>query len=447
MSKFFEGLEAESEKKVNRAINRHFNDESDEEKVSGISNKEKRLEEITNLCEITVFKKPKDVDQFFKKLTKYNNWFAKEGLPTVLLDFLNAQEGKNIPAVLKQKRSKLIEKYQMTEVILEVETERKEEKSHMEQINSTLLIEDLDKRKEALLAIEGIRNLKKKEEHRINLYILGCLVENNLPIHYTEIIRRLNAEKDLVQDEEEEEILKTRIGRYTRTIIKYIQNLHNHQQSYQEELSQFRQVVTTLLPITNIPQKGNYEIAYFLENEPQATEYPIINALKQIRELPYEEAISVCDKLFKTEEIQEETTSENIFLSKAAEEAGHRAFAERDFDKAADLLEKAFYSPNIWSLPQTDTILSVLSLCFEKRMRNRRYFSVFKADMQAIGRNLLLLKSEVPKEEIARAFIYLRLGEYLTAESILQAIIPDFECRALLKARALEHLLTPTSTQ
>ncbi|OAG31098.1 hypothetical protein NEDG_01872 [Nematocida displodere] len=443
MSKFFEGLDGDSTKKVAKVIEQAFEDESEEEQ-KGVSNKEKKLEEIEAVCREASLKKPKDVELFFKRLTKYNNHFAKEGLPDVLVDFLNESDTKNASSILKQRKKKFLEKYAVTEVVLEIKEETKKRKSFMEEINSALLVDDPRKRLEVLGQLEEGEGLSLPEKHRINLYTIGTLIEEGVGQHYTEITSRLGREHHLTHNNPEEiDLLKTRVGRYVRRLLKHLQVLERYGKEWSTEFEQLKEMASLLKPATDAPHKGVLEIEFFLTQTSTPTEeYPLFTAIAKIRALPYPEALSLFKELGeRSEKPDEETTTDTVCHAKMTEELGHRAFHERDFDTAIDLLEKAFYSKTIWSTPNTEVLLSILCLCFEKRMKERRFFALFKEDLQLVGNNPLLLKTETPKEEIARAFIALRLGDCSTTEEILTTLVPAFECHALLKNRAIEILL------
>ncbi|KAI5180765.1 hypothetical protein NEOKW01_1049 [Nematocida sp. AWRm80] len=443
MSKFFESLDDTSEKKTSRAINSYIDDESEEEKGQQ-SNKEKKIKEIEQICENASFKKPKDIEQFFKKLTKYNTYFSKEGLPEVLVEYLNSICTKSIPAVFKQRRSKFLEKYQMSEVILETEVEQVEKQSHLETINNTQLIESLEKRKETLLQLEKIESLTEIEMHRVNLYLISCMAEENISLYYNEVCKRLQLEKTLITEESEKNLLCIRINRCTRKILIHLQNLSNANKEYSNELQQLKEVSESLKEITKIPEEAYLEVQYFLLKKEVPTTHPVFQAITSIRTLPYEEALQQYTQLIEKEkEIEEETNTQNISLSKLSEELGHLAIKHKDFNTAIDLLEKAYYSKNIWSLPETEIALNVLCICFEKRFTNQKYFQEFKEILSQIGNNLLLLKAESSKEEISRAFIFLRIGQYKEAEAILTRLLPSIDCHTILKTRAIELLLTP----
>ncbi|KAI5192094.1 hypothetical protein NECID01_1803 [Nematocida sp. AWRm77] len=444
MSKFFEGLD-EEKKSAGKTVRNFFEEESEEEKPR-ISNKEKRLEEITELCRETKFKKPKDVDAFFKALGKYAGYFSKVGVPKVLAEFLNEANTKSVASVFKQRKAKFLEKYEDVTVILNIKEEKRAKASHMDQINKALLEDNLEKRKALLLELEKTPDLTEVEQHRINLYIIGCITEETPMTGYKDVVSRLIDEKALATTEEETSILKTRVMQCIKKLVAHIYSLHAQKKAWQEEFAGLEKVAAELLPITDIPDKGRLEVVYFLAPEEaslakeEPEKYPLFAAVKQIRVLPYTEALEVYTALKEERNSTEESHTDTVCHSKIAEELGHRAFAERDFTNAISMLEQAYYSQTVWSLPSTETILSALALCFEKRMQSRKYFEAFKQSLYSIGNNILLLKTDTPKEEISRAFIFLRLGEYQKAEEILRTLFPAFECRALLKARALEIL-------
>lgn len=453
MSKFFEGLDGESKKPGPKAVRAFFEEESDEEKPR-ISNKEKRLEEITALCQNASFKKPKDVETFFKALGKYSGYFAREGLPKVVSEFLTEANVKTAPSVFKQRRAKFLEKYEDVTVILHPYEEKKEKVSYMDQINKALLEDNLEKRKQQLVELEQTPGLALSEQHRVNLYMIGCLIEESPMTSYHQAIDRLLEEKNLATTEEEANILKTRISQCVRKLVEHIAGLHAQNKSWQAEFNGLSQVAAALRSITAIPDKARLEIVYFMLNQsvkPPAGQaaanqaatdhYPIFQQLEQLRALPYPPALELYHQLLAARQSpDQEDFTDAVGYSKIAEELGHRAFQERDFSSAIDLLERAFGAKTLWGLPSTETLLNVLALCFEQRMKERPYFEVFKQNLQRIRNNLLLLKTETPKDEIARAFIFLRLGDYRQAEQIVNGLLPQFECQALLKARAMEIL-------
>ncbi|KAI5126386.1 hypothetical protein NEPAR04_0445 [Nematocida parisii] len=456
MSKFFAGLEDAPQKKVNSAIaaQLNFSDDSEEDKPT-ISNKEKKDEEVDKLCKETTFKKPKDVDQFFKKLTKYSAHFTKKGLPSVLVDFIaEAEKNKSTPAIFKQKKTKFLEKYNEVEVILNVVEEKKHKKSYIEEIGKTYLIENLQKRKEALKEMESISTLSDVEMHRINLYLLSCIIEESVEENYVEIIDRLKKEKNFVSAEEEQSLLRTRIGKYMRNLLKYVQELDADKINWENVYYDLMEVAEGLSDVTDVPRESVLEIDYFLRStvddvsRPYLTKefidrpidshnYEKFKVVEKLRDLPILEAVT----LYK--QLTEKENSTNAHLPKCAEELGHRAFIERDFTNAMDLLEYSYYNKTLWCSAKTETVLRVLCLCFEQKMKEREFFSVFKKSLLQIGDNLLLLKSQSIKMEIARAFVFLRLGSYLESHAIITEILPGFNCETLLRTRAIELLLTP----
>ncbi|KAI5172305.1 hypothetical protein NEFER03_1419 [Nematocida sp. LUAm3] len=434
MSKFFADLGEEETKKIQRKISR--DEEESEEEKQVVSNKDKKLEEIRELT-LCSLKKPKEIETFFKSLAKYNGIFLKEGLPVFLLDFLNSVDEKKAPSVFKQRKSKFLEKYKQEELCLEVEKEEKKKSTRAQEINDILLVEDAERKEYLLREIES-SSLSKCEAHRVNMYLLGCLVEKEMKYTYNEVVDRLCREEETNQIEEN--LLPPRAHRYVRRMLMHIQKTARDKGTYTEELNGLIKVSEKLKKITDTPEKAVYEVLFFLKRTEKESPYKDIELLRKIRSLPYAEALELYRE--EAEEIGEEATTENIFKSKTAEELGERAFMERDFETAISLLEKAYFSRNIWSDARTDHILSVLSLCFERTMREKRYFEHFKREVMGVGKNLLLLRTEDPKEEIHRAFILLRLGEYLKCEEIIKGIFPFFECKGLLRTRSLELLFS-----
>ncbi|KAI5132021.1 hypothetical protein NEAUS05_1098 [Nematocida ausubeli] len=455
MSKFFAGLEDAPQKKVNSAMTAqmNFSEESDDDKPV-ISNKEKKDEEILKICEETTFKKPKDIDQFFKKLTKYTAHFTKQGLPTVLVEFLiEVEKNKSTPAIFKSKKAKFLEKYNEVEVILSTVEEKKKKRNYLEEISKTYLIDNLNKRKEALLEIEKIPDLSEVEMHRINLYLISCMMEESMEENYAEIMSRFKNEKDFMQADEEKELLKTRVGKYMQRLLKYIQEEDARRLNWESTYNDMVEISEGLRSITTTPMESILEIDYFLRCDVNTSrphlsdefrskpitehEISIFKAVEEMRELPLVQAIALYRKL------AEDLKSENTCLLKCAEELGHRAFMEKDFPNAMDLLEHAYNNKTLWSSEKTETMLSVLCLCFEDKMRDREFFTVFKKNLLVVGDNLLLLRSVSVKMEIARAFIFLRLGKHQEAHKIIAELLPGFQCESLLRARAIELLLTP----
>lgn len=451
MSKFFEGLDDAPQKKVSAAIagRSEYNEESSEEKQA-ISNKEKKDIEIGKLCKETSFKKPKDVEQFFKKLSKYSTHLTKKGLSQDLLTFFSeVEEKKETPGIFKQKKNKFLEKYQETEIVLDTVEETKQKKKYIDEIVKTYLIENLEKRKDTLLEIEEVPDLSTAERHRVNLYVISCMVEIGVQLNYSEIVRRLKEEIVLATEEEEKEILCTRIGKYVRKLLKHIQVLEKNKIDWESEYEDIKEIGRILKPITTVPEEGAIEIEFFLQTgekkESAYLEYDHFLKVDKVRSLPYKEALSLYESfgVDKTEKAEEERTTANICLFKSAEELGHRAIQERDFNSAISLLEISYYNKTIWSNPATENILHILCICFEERMRKRKFFEVFRRNLFQIGDNLLLLKSQDVKMEIARAFIFLQLGNYPAAEKILNSVLPGFECENILRTRAMEILLAP----
>ncbi|KAI5189881.1 hypothetical protein NEMIN01_0744 [Nematocida minor] len=463
MSKFFDELEDAPQKKVSSAIAARldFDNESEEDKPA-VSNKEKKDEEIAKICNETTFKKAKDVEQFFKKLTKYSAHFTKKGLPQILLDFIaEVEEKKDTPAIFKQKKSKFLEKYQETEVVLNLVEEKKEKRKYLEEITKTYLIENLEKRRETLLEIEKIEDLSETEKHRINLYLISCMLEENVQGYYSDIISRMKRESSLIHTKEEEDLLKTRIGKYVRKLLKHMQILDRNKTAWDAEYLDLVEIAESLKDITTVPEEGVLEIDLFLrenadvkselqkkEEEPDKNsalhKHEHFSMVKKLRSLPFTEALALYRAMETEKQDQEEEGhSVNVCFFRATEELGHRAFAERDFNTAMDLLELAYSNKTIWSSAETEVILEIFCLCFEKKMKERKFFEVFKKNLLPIGDNLLLLKSQDPKMEIARAFILLRLGDYKEAQTIITSIVPGFDCETLLRARAIEILLTP----
>ncbi|KAI5159359.1 hypothetical protein NEAUS03_0231 [Nematocida ausubeli] len=455
MSKFFAGLEDTPQKKVNSAMaaQMNFSEESDDDKPV-ISNKEKKDEEILKICEETTFKKPKDIDQFFKKLTKYTAHFTKQGLPTVLVEFMvEAEKNKSTPAIFKSKKAKFLEKYNEVEVILSTVEEKKKKRNYLEEISKTYLIDNLNKRKEALLEIEKIPDLSEVEMHRINLYLISCMMEESMEENYAEIMSRFKNEKDFMQTDEEKELLKTRVGKYMQRLLKYIQEEDARRLNWESTYNDMVEISEGLSSITTIPMESILEIDYFLRCDVNTSrphlsdefrsksitehEISIFKAVEEMRELPLVQAIALYRKL------KEDLKSENTCLLKCAEELGQRAFMEKDFPSAMGLLEHAYNNKTLWSSEKTETMLSVLCLCFEDKMRDREFFTVFKKNLLVVGDNLLLLRSVSVKMEIARAFIFLRLGKHQEAHKIIAELLPGFQCESLLRARAIELLLTP----
>ncbi|KAH9385729.1 uncharacterized protein NEMAJ01_0625 [Nematocida major] len=464
MSKFFEGLDDAPQKKVRSAISAEMEDDECGEEKPSLSNKEKKDEEVAQMCRDASFKKPKDVEQFFKKLTKYSAHFSRQGVPSALLEFLAETEGKKeTPSIFKQKKIKFLEKYQEAEVVLELVEEKKKKKSYMEEISKTYLIESLEKRKAALLEIEGVGDLSSSERHRINLYMTSCLIEESMQEHYAEIVRRMKKEAEFVDAKEEADLLRTRVGKYVKKLIKNIQIQDRNGESWESQYKDLQEIALALKKATSVPEEGLLEVDYFLRREKPAPcphlsnefiqkevsshGYPQFEMVDKIRSLPLEEALALHREHASSTLSAEGESAEHsvtICFYKMAEELGMRAFAERDFASAMDLLETVYYNKTIWSSPQTEQILEVLCLCFEKKMKEKKFFDVFKKSLLQIGDNLLLLRSQNPKMEIARAFTFLRLGDYMGAHAIVASLLPNFNCENLLRARAMEILLTPS---
>jgi len=466
MSKFFEGLDDEGVKKIAKTVKQRAEEEESGEETGVVSNKERKHEEIAKMCKETDLRKTKEAEAFFKKLSKYQSHFSKDGVPEVLMEYLSKADVKGLPSVVKQKRAKFLEKYATTEITIEVVEKKKEKEKYIDQINKTLLEENLQARERQLRELEKIEGLTGVEQHRVNLYMLGCLADN-IEKNYSEILRRIEKEVELAQEEEEKNIFRTRIKGYTRRIIRYVHEAKKQGKNWREECEKIREVAKKIKPLCNTLEKGALEICYFMERGAGKTEdgtengradkiadgtenvcdagidieeYPLFAYLERIRRSPYPEALRMYREIEK-QRPEEENTTDEVCYSKIEEELGHIAFKEKDYDSAIELLEKAYYLQNMWSLTKTEVVLNVLSLCFENRVRGRKYFELFKKSLQGVGTNLLLLKTESPKDEIARAFIFLHLGEYEKSAKVIEEIIPGFECRKLLKARALEYLL------
>lgn len=472
MSKFFEGLEKETEKQLEvRPPRRYAEEESSETKQTSVTNKEKKHEEIEALCAQTDLKKPKDVEQFFKLLNKYQKYFAKEGLPSSLVDFLSRAASKTKLSILKQKTLKLSEKYAKPEVVLSVEKEERKQVSQMERINNTLLLTTPGQRIEQLRGIEGSPGLSLREQHRANIYILGSLIEDGPGKNTDEILERLQKEAQLAVSEEELGILQGRIGGYIRKFLEYYLQSSRHADSAVRHslLAPLFAAARDLLPLTSTPYKIMLESEFFLvcskhiEKAPSTcgrqeemlsplpetdSSLSFFSCLLGIRHRKLRISLEEYRGMESKVQTEEETSTEIVCLVKIAEEMGHALFEEKEYHASADFLEEAYFRPFPWPCRTTRILLSVLSLCMPESMKHRKFFLEFSQKVQLVGLNPLLLKSHELWNEMARAYLLLKLGRYVETEAIIRDVLQKslpasfsgFNCLHLLRTKAYESI-------
>lgn len=474
MSKFFLGLE--QEKKLQNTLLRRQEEEEEEKEKESMSNKEKKEEEIEKLCKEPIPKKQKEIEQLFKTLNKYKNYFAKEGLPKALVKMLNSKE-KDVPQVFRQRANKFLSKFEVTEIVLDIKEKEVKKKGFTERISAALLLEDTKKRKQQLLYIE--EELKQswndkddkddkdgkdqvdqidKCRHRVNIHLLGCITERSPYMDYNEAVTRLCQEKEFMNDAQEKDLLCARIRKYIRDMIKQIAYTRSKGQDTQEEYNGLKKVASELESITEIPHKAVIEIDFFCAAEKvdsiNSTDLlsRILNLLKllltdnntnnstNLYEDRLKEYYEIKNMLSESE-LQEETT-ERILLAQASQELGKQALLKNDPCKAEELLEQALSWAGPWPNEKSPLLLHLLCLCFQEKVRDKPCFSRFKSEIRAaVGKNLLLLKSVTPIQEIARAFILLQLGEYKAASEIVQELLPSAQYEGLLKIRALQEII------
>lgn len=453
MSKFFEELEKESvEKKVRRVAHKAAESEEESDERAAVSNKERRYDELRAICrESDALKKPKEVEQFFKRISRFGGLFQKEGVPGFLHDFFaETEKKKGTLPMFKQRRAKFVEKYETSEVVLEEEGPGREKNDLMEQINKCLLTEPPAKRREALCRLESEvagGGAKIVERHRLNVYIMSVMAESELSGgDFGEMVDRLRREREWLgaMPEDEKEIFGSRLERYVRRMVKHIQFLERSGEQWEDELAGLAVVAEELAPFSKIPLVGEMEVVFFLKNEVRRSEFPLFNAIIDVRNGSYEKALDVYRSIWEEGEgAGDAEGAKRAGYLKFVEELGQLAFLRRDFDTAMGLLDEAHShgSKNVWQSQTTEIMLHALCLCFEEQMAPKGFFGHFVRTLWSVEKNPLLLKGDSFRDEAARAFVLLRYGDYREASRIVGDLLPGFECRGLLEARARDICL------
>lgn len=429
MSRFFEELEKEAvEKKVRKTIRRAAKEEESEEEKEAVSNKDKKYEEIKALCEeVGLTKKGKEIEGLFKKLSKYHALFAKNGLPPFLREYFERAEEEG--GLFRQKIRKFSEKYANDEVVVDVAEDKKKARSLIAEINGSLLLEPLAKRKEKLLDLEAEATLPE-ERHRANVYILSVLIEEEMTREkYAEICSRLLQNSELLPAVEEEEraIFVLRVDTYMRRLVKYISTLERSGEDWGEEAALLERVSQSLLPYSKIPLERELEVSFFLKQEGRETEFPLFNGILEIRKGNLEKALLIQQRL-------EGEKGENTCYIKFKEELGHLAFAKGDYSRSIELLDDVYTNShqNIWQSEKTEVILHVLCICYEDVMKTKSFFNHYLRVLLTVEKNPLLLKSESFRDEVARAFVFLKYGDVGRASGVIKGILPEFGGCSLL---------------
>jgi hypothetical protein len=422
MSQFLRELE-EREFKEQKKKTRVIPEEVMAEEETKSSNKEKKLAELhLEVLSLEDDFSLKKAEALIKNLKKYNA-VLKAGLPSFLSKgFDKIVENKKCSSSLRAKINKVKEKYKEEETPLGEETTGKPEKvvCFSDHLNSALLSDD----KEGSLATLMESRTDESEIAKIYFTLLGIRLKDLGPSRFDKLLDTLKGIGDLVgcgaslvyEGVDLRKNFIDNLGLYLDKLLSVMGD--DKRDAYLDLLEYLNQVEG------GIAETKYLEFKYFIEKVNVKTENKVFRLLYLVREDEY---------LACKEHYLENRVNYPVNILK---EFGLRGFKCKDYLFCFKVLSDCYFSGE----SDLENTLSIVCVIIENEIKQEKFYSLFIEWLRCMEKNCMLLRSGNKKNEIFRAFYFLKKYDYSKCASILNGLEPGLECEDILRKSVIQSV-------